>query len=62
LPEPTYQPAFQPSQRAEITHNVRRLHQHPSIVMWTGGNEFRNTPQFADAVQVDWVPMLPSSY
>ena len=40
-----------PLQRAEVAHNVRRLHAHPSIVMWTGGNEFRGTEQFADAVQ-----------
>ena len=44
-------PVDTPLQRAEVAHNVRRLHAHPSIVMWTGGNEFRGTPQYADAVQ-----------
>eukprot|EP00937_MAST-01D_sp_MAST-1D-sp2_P000903 g903.t1 len=44
-------PVDTPLQRAEVAHNVRRLHAHPSIVMWTGGNEFRGTAQFADAVQ-----------
>jgi beta-mannosidase len=32
-------PEFARELEAEITHNVRRLHAHPSIVLWCGDNE-----------------------
>jgi hypothetical protein len=48
-------PVDTPLQHAEVTHNVRRLASHPSIVVWMGGNEFRSTGThgfpFDDVVQ-----------
>jgi beta-galactosidase/beta-glucuronidase len=48
-------PVDSPLQHAEVTHNVRRLASHPSIVVWMGGNEFRSGGEhgfpFDDVVQ-----------
>nr|XP_033812769.1 beta-mannosidase [Geotrypetes seraphini]XP_033812778.1 beta-mannosidase [Geotrypetes seraphini] len=32
-------PGFVESVRAEVTHQVRRLRSHPSIILWSGNNE-----------------------
>ncbi|XP_030046616.1 beta-mannosidase [Microcaecilia unicolor] len=32
-------PSFLESVRAEVTHQVRRLRSHPSIILWSGNNE-----------------------
>eukprot|EP01046_Picozoa_sp_COSAG06_P002943 COSAG06_NODE_108_length_23594_cov_43.013450_12_plen_1117_part_00 len=37
-----HSPANTPVQDAELRHNIRQLSNHPSIVMWDGGNECRS--------------------
>ena len=36
-------PANSPTQDAEIRHAVRRLAHHPSIALWSGGNEWQGS-------------------
>ena len=37
-----HSPANTPVQDAELRHNIRQLSNHPSIVVWDGGNECRS--------------------
>ena len=40
---PAYDPAFRASVRAEARDQVRRLRDHPSIVLWCGNNEIETS-------------------